>query len=109
MNTPLVVSCSACKLTLSPPQTNRSIRHPVRSDRTVYLRKRTTIKWAQCRALSSYVRSGGLNPSREETVMVPPMPVLSGRPCTAEVVVAAWLIGSRSLRLEVFDDNDLAA
>ena len=32
--------------------------------------KRTTIKWAQCRALSSYVRSGGLNPSREEMIAV---------------------------------------
>ena len=32
--------------------------------------KRTTIKWAQCRALSSYVRSGGLNPSRDEMIAV---------------------------------------
>jgi hypothetical protein len=32
--------------------------------------ERTTIKWAQCRALSSYVRSGGLNPSREEMIAV---------------------------------------
>ena len=32
--------------------------------------KSTTIKWAQCRALSSYVRSGGLNPSRDEMIAV---------------------------------------